>query len=156
MAEDRCNTQTSWENCSALPQKTISSFPSIRGYRTACCQLPGALGGNPCPINAPVGNWRGSRDNCREQGYGFANGRRQVVVPRFMTVLCSENRPAEVCEGCENKCAERECAICFSSKRLFRAVVVCTGIACLYLRVNVAPKATPDVTVFIMVFPPLR
>jgi hypothetical protein len=39
---------------------------------------------------------------------------------------------------------------------LKKTVVVCTGIACLYLRVNVAPKSTPDVTVFIMVFPPLR
>ena len=88
--------------------------------------------------------------------YGFANSRGHVVVPPIYDGATDfENGSAEVYKGCENKYAERECAICFSSKRLFRAVVVCTGIACLYLSVIVAPKSTPDVTVF-MVVPPLR
>ena len=70
-----------------------------------------------------------------------------------MTVLCSENSSAEVCKGCENKSAERYLLLL---KKLVRRCCGVHGTACLYLSVNVAPKSTPDVTVFIMVFPPLR
>ena len=72
-------------------------------------------------------NWADSFHNglvriVRNGKYGFANSRGQVVVPPIYDgAMNFENGSAEVCKGCENKCAERECEhYAFAGGKWFR------------------------------------